>query len=157
VSLVEQKLITITGHMSPSPGWWCGSFSSIFTFLCSFFVDHRLSFWSFFFNTILLSVPWFTASDYLFGTFSLIPLYCLSLDLRLLITSLVLFFNTIVLSVPWFTASGYLFWYFFLNTIVLSVPRFTASDYFFGTFSLIPLYCLSLHLRLLITSLVLFL
>ena len=33
----------------------------------------------------------FTAADDLFGTFSLMPLYCLSLDLRLLITSLVLF------------------------------------------------------------------
>jgi hypothetical protein len=47
--------------------------------------------WYFFFNTIVLSVPPFTASDYLFGTFSLIPLYCLSLDLRLLITCLVFF------------------------------------------------------------------
>ena len=177
--------------------------------------------WYFFFNTIVLSVPRFTASGYLFGTLSLIPLYCLSFDLRLLITTLVLFFNTIVLSVPRLTASDYLFdtfsliplyclslylrfwsplWYFFLNTIVLSVPRFTASDFLFGTFSLIhfivcpsiysfwlplwyfffdiivlsvprfttsdylfgtlsliPLYCLSLDLRLLITSLVLFL
>jgi hypothetical protein len=34
-----------------------------------------LPLWYFFFNTIVLSVPWFTASDYLFGTFSLIPLY----------------------------------------------------------------------------------
>jgi hypothetical protein len=84
---------------------------------------------------MVFSVPQYTASDYLFGPFSLIPLYFLSLDWRLLITSLVLFFNT----------------------IVLSVPRFTAFDYLFGTFSLIPLYCLSLDLRVLITSLVLFL
>jgi hypothetical protein len=41
--------------------------------------------------------------------------------------------------------------------MVLSVPRFTASDYLFGTFSLIPLYCLSFDLRLMITSLILFL
>ena len=154
----------------------------------------------FFFTTIELSVPRFTTSDYLFGTFSLIPLYFLSLDLRFLITSLVLFFNSIVLSVPRFTASDYLFgtfsliplyflslywrllitslvlflsyhsivcpsidgfwlplWYFFFNTIVLSVPWFTASDYLFDPFSLISLYCLSLDLRLLISSLVLFL
>ena len=110
-----------------------------------------------FFNSIVLSVPRYMASDYLFDPFSLIPLYCLSLDLRLLITSFVLFllYHCIVflsiygLSLP--------LWYFFFNTIVLSVPQFTASDYLFGTFSLIPLYCLSLDLRLLITSLVLFL
>jgi hypothetical protein len=47
-------------------------------------------------------------------------LYCLSLDIRLLITALELL----------------------SNTIVLSVPLFTASDYLFRTFSLIPLYCL---------------
>jgi hypothetical protein len=41
-----------------------------------------------FFNTIVLSVSWYVASDYLFGTFSLIPLHYLSPDLRLLITSL---------------------------------------------------------------------
>jgi hypothetical protein len=62
-------------------------------------------------------------------------LYCLSLNLPLLITSLVLFFNS----------------------IVLSLHRFTASDYLFGTFSLIPLYFLSPDWRLLIASLVLFL
>jgi hypothetical protein len=50
-----------------------------------------LPLWYFFFNTIVLSFPWFTAPDYLFDPFSLIPLYCQSLDLWLLITSLVLF------------------------------------------------------------------
>jgi hypothetical protein len=104
-----------------------------------------------------LSAPRFTASDYLFGTFSLIPLYCLPLDFRLLITSLVLFlwYHCILcLSIYGFWLP---LWYFFFNTIVLSVSRFSASDYLFGTFTLIPLYYLSLDLRLLITSLVLFL
>jgi hypothetical protein len=55
-------------------------------------------------------------------------LYCLSLDLRLLITPLV--------------SCG----------LLLSVLRFTASDYSFGI--LWPLYCLSFDLLLLITSLV---
>jgi hypothetical protein len=91
-----------------------------------------------------------------FGTFSLIPLYCLSLDLWLLITSLILFFNTIALSVPRFTASYYLFVLFLLYHCIV-FPRFTASHYLFGTFSLIQLYCMSHNLRLLIISLVLFL
>jgi hypothetical protein len=134
--------------------------------------------WYFFFNTIVLSVPRFTASDYLFGTFSLIPLYYLprftasdylfgtfsliplyylSLDLRLLITSLVPFLLYHCIVCPLIYSFWLPLWYFFFNTIVWSVPRFTASDYLFGTFSLIPFYCLSLDLRLLITSLVLFL
>ena len=104
-----------------------------------------------------MAVPRFTASDYLFDTFSLMPLYYLSLDLRLLITSLVLFLWYHCIVCP----SIYDFWlplgYFLFNTIVLSVPRFTAFDYLFGTFSLIPLYFLSFDLRLLITSLVFFL
>ena len=168
--------------------------------VCPSIYGFSLPLWSFFFNTIVLSVPRFTVSDSLFGTFSLIPLYYLSLDLRLLITSLVLFCNTIVLSVSQFTASDYLFgtfsliplyclsldlrllitslilflwyhcifcpsiygfwlplWYIFFNSIALSVPRFTASHYLYDTFSLIPLCCLSFDLRLLITSLVLFL
>ena len=65
-----------------------GSCWSIFSFLCSVlqiivcpFVSFRC--------VIILSVPRCTASDYFSGTFLLIPLYCLSLDLRLLITSLV--------------------------------------------------------------------
>jgi hypothetical protein len=103
--------------------------------ICPSIYGFWLPLWYFFFNTILLSVPRFTVSYYLFGTFWLISLYCLFLDLRLLITS----------------------WLLLVNTIVLSVPRFTASDYFFGTFSLIPLYYLSLDLLLLITSLVPFL
>ena len=177
-----------------------GTFSLIPLYYLSLDVRFWLLLWYLFVNTIVMSVSRFTASHCLFGTLSLIPLYCLSFDLRLLITTLVLFFNTIVLSVPRFTASDHLFgtfsliplyylapnlrllitslvlfllyhfivcpsiysfwlplWYFFFDIIVLSVPRFTTSDYLFGTLSLIPLYCLSLYLRLPITSLVLFL
>jgi hypothetical protein len=85
--------------------------------------------------SIVLSVLWFTTSDYLFGIFW--PLCCLSFDLRLLITSLVSFGHcvvcpliyvfwlplwyllTIVLSVLWF----YVFWLplWYLLAIVLSV------------------------------------
>ena len=101
---------------------------------------------------IVLSVLWFTASDYLFGIFW--PLYCLSLfDLQLLITSLVSFGHCIVC--PCLIYSFWLpLWY--LLAIVLSVlVWFTASDYLFGIFW--PLYCLSLFdLQLLITSLVSF-
>jgi hypothetical protein len=61
---------------------------------------------------IALSVLRFTASDYLFGIFC--PLYCLSFDLRLLITSFVSFtYNAL--------------------SVLL---RFTASDYIFGIFKL---------------------
>jgi hypothetical protein len=109
------------------------------------------------FDTIVLSVPRFTASDYLFGTFSLIPLHCLSLDLRLLITSLILFLWYHCIVCPLIYVFWLPLWYFLFNTIVLSVPWFTPSDYLFGTFSLIPFYCLSLDLRLFITSLILFL
>ena len=83
---------------------------------------------------IVLSVLRFTASDYTFGIlWSLVILYCLSLDLRLLITPLVSCGHCIVFR---FTA----------------VLRFTASEYTFGI--LWSLYCLSLDLRLLITPLV---
>jgi hypothetical protein len=110
-----------------------------------------------FFLIPLYSLLRFTASYYLFVTFSLIPLYYLSLDLRLLITSLVPFLLYHCIVCPLIYSFWLPLWYFFFNTIVWSVPRFTASDYLFGTFSLIPFYCLSLALRLLITSLVLFL
>ena len=117
---------------------------------------------------IVLSVLWFTTSDYPFGIFR--PLYCLSFDLRFLITPLVSFghcivcpliydfwlhlwyLSAIVLSVLWFTTSDYPFWY--LSAIVLSVLWFTTSDYTFGIFR--PLYCLSFDLRLLIIPLVSF-
>jgi hypothetical protein len=125
--------------------------------VCPSIYGFWLPLWYFFFNTIVLSDPRFTASNYLFGTFSLIPLYCLSLYLRLLITSLVLFLYFHCIVCPSIYGFWLPLWYFFFNTIVLSVPRFTVSHYFFVTFSLIPLYFLSLDLRLLITSLVLFL
>jgi hypothetical protein len=84
---------------------------------------------------IVLSVLRFTASDYPFGIFC--PLYCLSFDLRLLITPLVSFVHCIV------CPSTYGFWLplWYLLVVVLSVLRFTASDYPFGFFW--PLYCMS--------------
>ena len=90
----------------------------------------------------------FTASDYLFGI--LWPLYFLSFDLRLLITSLVSCGHCIFCP---FSIYGFWLPLWYLVTIVFSVLlRFTASDYLFGI--LWPLYCLSFDLRLLITSLV---
>jgi hypothetical protein len=52
--------------------------------------------------------------------------------------------------------NGHCFWLplWYLLTIVLSVLPFTACDYLFGIFW--PLYCLSFHLRLVITTLVTF-
>ena len=98
--------------------------------------------------TIVLSVLSFTASDYHFGIFW--QLYCLSFSLRLVITTLVSFDHCIV------CPSIYGFWLplWYVLTIALSVLPFTASDYHFGIFW--PLYCLSFHLRLLITTLVSF-
>jgi carbon starvation protein CstA len=92
------------------------------------------------------------------------PLFCLSFQLRLLIT--LWYLLAIVLSVLPVTASYYpfgIFWPLFclsfelrllitlwyLLAIVLSVLRVTASDYPFGIFW--PLFCLSFQLRLLIT------
>ena len=93
----------------------------------------------------------FTDFDYLFGIFW--PLYCLSFDLLILITSLVSFGHCIVCP-----SSIYGFWLplWYLLAIVLSVLlRFTDFDYLFGIFW--PLYCLSFFdLRILITSLVSF-
>jgi hypothetical protein len=77
---------------------------------------------------IVLSIRWTTASDYLFDICW--PLYCLSFELRLLITPLVSFGHCIV------------------------CPLNTASDYPFDI--LWPLYCLSCELRLLITHLIYF-
>jgi hypothetical protein len=113
----------------------CIVFPSIYGF--------SLPLWYFFFNTIVLSVPQFTTSDYLFDPFSLIPWYCLSLDLRLLITSFVLFLLFHCIFCPSIYGFWLPIWYFFFNSIVLSVPRFTASDYLFGNFSLIP--CIVYH------------
>ena len=97
---------------------------------------------------IVLSVRQFTASDYHFGIFW--PLCCLSVSLRLLITTLVSFGHCVV------CPSVYGFWLplWYLLAIVLSVRQFTASNYHFGIFW--PLCCLSVSLRLLITTLVSF-
>jgi hypothetical protein len=107
---------------------------------------------------IVLSVLRFTASDYLplfchcivcpsvFGFWLppfVLPLYCLSFDLRLLITSLCF---VIVLSVLRFTASDYP--PLFCHCIVCpSVYGFWLPPF------VLSLYCLSFDLRLLITSL----
>jgi hypothetical protein len=89
--------------------------------------------------TVVLSVLTFTACDYHFGNFW--PLDCLSIHLRLVITTLVSFDHCIV------CPSIYGFWLqlWYLLTIALSVLPFTASDYLFGIFW--PLYWLSFHLR----------
>jgi hypothetical protein len=98
-------------------------------------------------TVIVLSVLQFTASDYSFGIFW--SMYCLSFNLRLLITPLVSFGHCIVC--PSIYGFWLLLWY--LVVIVLSVLQFTASHYSFGIFW--SLYCLSsFHLRLLITPLV---
>ena len=97
---------------------------------------------------IVLSVLRLTASDYLFGIFW--SLYCLFLDWRLLITSLVSFGHCIVCS----SIDGFWLPLMYLLVIVLSVLRLTASNYLFGIFW--PLYCLFFDWRLLITSLVSF-
>jgi hypothetical protein len=98
--------------------------------------------------TIALSILQLTASDYLFGLFW--PLHCLSFHLRLVLTSFVSFDHCIVC--PSIYGLWLPLWY--LLTIALSVLQFTACDYLFGIFW--PLYCLSFHLRLVITTLVSF-
>ena len=111
--------------------------------VCPLIYDFWLLLW--YLLAIILSVL-FTASDYSFGIFW--PLYCLSLDLWLLITPLVSFGHYIVCPIYDFWL---LLWY--LLAIILSVLWFMTSDYSFGIFW--PLYCLS-YLRLLITPLVSF-
>ena len=97
---------------------------------------------------IVLHVLWITASDYFFDI--LWALYCLSFELRLLITHLIYFGHYIVCPL------NYGFWLpiWYTLAIVLSVLWITASDYPFNI--LWPLYCLSFELRLLITHLVYF-
>ena len=113
--------------------------------VCPLIYDFWLLLW--YLLAIILSVLWFMTSDYSFGIFW--PLYCLSLDLWLLITPLVSFGHYIV------CPSIYDFWLllWYLLAIILSVLWFMTSDYSFGIFW--PLYCLS-YLRLLITPLVSF-
>ena len=97
---------------------------------------------------IVLSVLWITASDYPFNI--LWPLYCLSFELRLLITSLVSFGHCIACPL------NYGFWLLLWYTlgIVLSVIWITTSNYPFDI--LWQLYCLSFELQLLITHLIYF-
>jgi hypothetical protein len=85
-------------------------------------------------------------SDYPFDIFW--RLYCLSFELRLLITPLVSVGHRIVCPLNY----GLWFPLCYLLTIVLSVLWITASGYPFDLFW--PLYCLSFELRLLITPLV---
>jgi hypothetical protein len=95
---------------------------------------------------IVLSILWTTASDYLFDICW--PLYCLSFELRLLITSLIYVGHCIA------CPPNYGFWLpiWYTLAIVLPVLWITASDYPFDFCW--PLYCLSVELRLLITSLI---
>ena len=97
---------------------------------------------------IVLSVGRFTVYDYPFGI--VWPLYCLSVILRYMITHLVSFGHCIV------CRSFYGVWLplWYRLATVLSVGRFTVYDYPFGIFW--PLYCLSVVLRCMITSLVSF-
>jgi hypothetical protein len=130
----------------PHPCFQWGSFCPILNFLFSVFVD--LCVFELFALTIVLSVLWFTSSDYPVGIFW--SLHCLFFDLRLLITPLVSFGHCIVCSLI------YVFWLplWYLLVIVLSVLWFTSSDYPFGIFW--SLYCLFFDLPLLIIPLVSF-
>ena len=79
---------------------------------------------------IVLSVLWFTDSDYTFGI--LWSLCCVSFDLQILITPLVSCGHCVVFPLI------YRFWLhlWYLMVIVLSVLWFTDSDYTFGIFDL---------------------
>ena len=97
---------------------------------------------------IVLSVVWTTASDYPFDICW--PLYCLSFELRLLITSLISVGHCIVCPL------NYGFWLplWYTLAIVLSVLWITTSNYSFDI--LWPLYCQSFELRHLIIHLIYF-
>ena len=112
--------------------------------VCPLIYDFWLHLW--YLSAIVLSVLWFTTSDYPFWYLSATVLSVL--DLRFLITPLVSFGHCIVCPLI------YDFWLhlWYLSAIVLSVLWFTTSDYTFGIFR--PLYCLSFDLRLLVTPLV---
>jgi hypothetical protein len=122
------------------------TFSFDYCIVCSLIYVFWLPLW--YLLVIVLSVLWFTSSDYPFGIFW--SLYCLFFDLSLLVTPLVSFGHCIVCSLI------YVFWLplWYLLVIVLSVLWFTSSDYPFGIFW--SLYCMFFDLRLLVTPLVSF-
>ena len=113
---------------------------------CPFICGFWLPMW--YLLVIILPVLSFTASDYPCGI--IWSLYCLSFHLRLLITHVVSFGHCI--ACPFIYGFWLPMWY--LLVIVLPVLSFTASDYPCGIFW--SLYCLSFHLRLLITHVVSF-
>jgi hypothetical protein len=123
------------------------SFGIFWSLYClSFHLQLLITLW--YLLVIVLSLLPFTASDYTFCIFW--SLYCLSFHLQLLITPLVSFGHYIV------SSSIYSFWLhlWYLLIIVLSLLPFTVFDYTFVIFW--SLYCLSFHLRLLITPLLSF-
>jgi hypothetical protein len=97
---------------------------------------------------IVLSVLQFTVSGYPYGIFW--PLYCLSFNIRFLVTPMVSFGHCII------CPSIYGFWLplWYLLAIVLSVLQFTVSGYPYGIFW--PLYYLSFNIRFLVTPMVSF-
>jgi hypothetical protein len=111
---------------------------------CPFIYGFCLPLW--YLLVIVLPVLSFTASDHLCGICW--SLYCLSFHLRLLITSVVSVGHCI--ACPFIYGFRSPLWY--LLVTVLPVLSFTTSDYLCGICW--SLYCLSFHLRLLITSVV---
>ena len=135
--LVKQKLITLPEHLSSPPFFlWCSccylkSLVFCVVFCKSLFVLYLL--------TIVLSVLWFTDSDY-----SLIYWFWLPFDLLILITlwftdsdySLIywfwLLFDLLILITLWFTDSDYslIYWFWLLfDLLILITLWFTDSDY----------------------------
>ena len=97
---------------------------------------------------IVLSVLQYTVSGYLYGI--LWPLYCLSFNIRFLVTPMVSFGHCII------CPSIYGFWLplWYTLAIVLSVLQYTVSGYPYGIFW--PLYYLSFNIRFLVTPIVSF-
>ena len=127
-------------------GVWLPLWYLLAIVLCRSFYGVWLPLW--YLLAIVLSVGRFTVYEYPCGIFW--PLYCLSVVLRCMITSLVSFGHCIVCRS--FCGVWLPIWY--LLAIVLSVGPFTVYYYLFGIFW--PLYCLSFVLRCMITPLVSF-
>ena len=119
--------------------------------VCPLIYGFWLPFGIFHLLPIVLSVLWFTASDYPLVSSTFCPLCCLSFDLRLLITLWYLppFAHCVVY--PLIYGFWLPFGIFHLLPIVLSILWFTASDYPLVSSTFCPLCCLSFDLRLLIT------